>query len=50
MVEIGKAVGLKRISGYILPENGPMQNIPRKLGFTVRYSNEEKVLKAELEL
>ncbi len=50
LVEIGKAEGLKRISGYILPENSPMQNTARKLGFTVQYSNEEKVLKAELGL
>jgi acetyltransferase len=50
LIAIGKAEGLKRITGAILPENAAMKSICAKLGFKTQYSNETKSLTAVLEL
>lgn len=50
LVAIGRAEGLERIGGYILPENYVMQHICRKLGFALRYVNSEEAFEAEFEL
>ncbi|HZR41259.1 MAG TPA: bifunctional acetate--CoA ligase family protein/GNAT family N-acetyltransferase, partial [Ktedonobacteraceae bacterium] len=41
---------LQRLTGYILIENRGMQAVCKKLGIAVRYSPEEELMKAQLEL
>ncbi len=42
LIAVGKAEGLKRITGAILPENAAMKSICGKLGFKIEYSHETK--------
>ena len=50
LLTIGRTEGLKRVIGYILPENYVMQRIYRKLGFEVRYDTSRDVFRTEIEL
>ena len=50
LVEIGRAEKLQRIIGDILPENRGMQQVSKKLGFRLRYSIEDRLMKAILNL
>ena len=50
LIAIGKAEGLKRVIGSILPENAAMKAICGRLGFKIEYSNEMKALVAVLEI
>lgn len=50
LVEIGRAEGLKRIVGEILPENIGMKRVTEKLGFKLKYDIEEGLTHAVLEL
>ena len=50
LVEIGRLEGVGKISGYIVPENIAMQTVARKLGFRVRYAEDENLMIAELTL
>ena len=50
LVEIGRAEGLDRIVADMLPENDSMIRIARQLGFEVRHSAAEHIVKARLEL
>ena len=50
LLTIGRTEDLKRIVGYILPENYVMQRLCRKLGFELRYDTSQDVFRAEIEL
>ncbi|MDZ7262303.1 MAG: bifunctional acetate--CoA ligase family protein/GNAT family N-acetyltransferase, partial [candidate division KSB1 bacterium] len=50
LVQIARDEKLERITGDILPENRDMQHVSEKVGFRLRYSLEEKLVKAEMEL
>ena len=50
LIEIARAEGLERVTAEILPENDHMVKICRQLGFGVRYSINEHVVKADLPL
>jgi acetyltransferase len=50
LTAIGRAEGLDRVVGRMLPENYLMQRICRKLGFTLRYNRSEDAMEAEIEL
>jgi acetyltransferase len=50
LVQIGREENLKRIVGYILPENDSMQHICQKLGFRLRHSLPEHLVIAEIAL
>jgi acetyltransferase len=50
LLGIGRAEGLERLLGYILPENYVMQRVCRKLGFEVTYDGSRDVFKAEIGL
>jgi acetyltransferase len=50
LVAIGRAEGIERMGGYILPENYVMQRICRKLGFALRYDRFEDAIEAQIEL
>jgi acetyltransferase len=50
LIEIARAEGLERVTAEILPENDHMVRICRQLGFGLRYSIDEHVVKAELPL
>ncbi len=50
LVEIGKAEGLRRIVADILPQNTAMQHVCEKLGFQLRLSAGENLMKAALTL
>ena len=41
LIEEAKKIGLKLIKFYTLPENVPMIKIGRKLGFKLRFSEDE---------
>jgi acetyltransferase len=46
LVEIGRSEGFKKIVGYMLSENTSMQQMSKKLGFEVRYSEDHKSVEA----
>jgi acetyltransferase len=50
LVEIGRAEGLDRIVAEMLPENDHMIRIARQIGFEVRHSVIDRIVKARLEL
>jgi acetyltransferase len=50
LIEIGRAEGVERIVGTILPENQGMLRLIRKLGFEVQRSYEDRVVEASYEL
>ncbi len=50
LVSIGRAEGLDRIVADMLPENDHMIRVARQLGFEVRHSAADHVVKARLEL
>lgn len=50
LIEIGRAEGIKRIIGYILPENYEMQRVSEKLGFQTQHDVQEGLVKATLEI
>ena len=50
LLEIGRAEGLERLVGSILPDNYVMQRICRKLGFEVGYDASDDVFKAAIDL
>jgi acetyltransferase len=50
LVEIGRNEGIKRIVGYILPENYEMQRVSEKLGFQTQHDVQEGLVKAVLEI
>jgi acetyltransferase len=50
LVEIGRSEGLGRVVADILPENTAMQKVCRKLGFRLRDSLEDGIVKAEIDL
>jgi acetyltransferase len=50
LVDIGRQENISRIIGTILPENSAMQQVSRKLGFTVTHSVADRLVMASLEL
>jgi acetyltransferase len=50
LLEVARAEGLSRVTAAILYENRAMQHLSRKLGFRLRRSPEEGVVKADLDL
>ena len=48
LLEFARAEKLTRVTAEILPENDHMANVCKLLGFRLRYSLEEHVIKAEL--
>lgn len=50
LIEIGRAEGLQRIIGEILPENTGMKRVAEKLGFKLSYDIEEGLTHAVFEL
>ncbi|HVA37489.1 MAG TPA: GNAT family N-acetyltransferase [Candidatus Dormibacteraeota bacterium] len=48
LVELAPKEGIGRVVGYILRENGGMQEVARRLGFTLRYSEEYGMMEAEI--
>jgi acetyltransferase len=50
LVEVGRAEGLERIVGDVLPDNSDMLRVCEKVGFSRRYMAGERVIKAEIDL
>jgi acetyltransferase len=50
LIQVGRDEGLRRIIAYISPENYPMQNISKRLGFRVMHDKDEGLVKVELDL
>ena len=50
LIRVGRDEGLRRIIAYISPENYPMQNISKRLGFRVTHDKDEGLVKVELDL
>lgn len=50
LIELGRRVGLQRITADILPENREMIELARKVGFTLARDEEENVVRARIEL
>ena len=48
LLEFARAEKLDRVTADILAENDPMAKVCKLLGFRLRYSLEERVIKAEL--
>ena len=50
LLEVARQEGIRRVFGEILTENRAMQDVCRRLGFDLRYSVEEGVVKATIEV
>ena len=50
LIRVGRDEGLRRIIAYISPENYPMQNISKRLGFRMMHDKDEGLVKVELDL
>jgi len=50
LVAIGRDEGIRRITAEILPENRGMRRVSEKLGFRLRHSMDDGVVKATLDL
>ncbi len=50
LLGVGRKEGLKKIVGYILPENGRMQTVCTKLGFKLAHNPDTDLILATLEL
>ncbi len=50
LIQVGRDEGLRRIIAYISPENYPMQNISKRLGFRMLHDKDEGLVKVELDL
>lgn len=50
LLQIGRDRKLKRIAAVILPENRHMQRVCEKLGFTLHYERDERLVRARLDL
>lgn len=48
LVELAPNEGIGRVVGYILRENMAMQEVSRRLGFSLRYSEEYGMMEAEI--
>jgi acetyltransferase len=50
LIQVGKDEKLSRLTADILPDNRDIQRVCDKLGFRLRHSMEEEVVKAEFSL
>ncbi|HXZ04831.1 MAG TPA: GNAT family N-acetyltransferase, partial [Ktedonobacteraceae bacterium] len=50
LIQFGHDENIQRLTGDILTENRGMQEVCRKLGFSIHYSPETQLVRAELEL
>jgi len=50
LLQVGRDEKLDRITAEILPENHPMQQICEELGFRMKFSGEDRTVKAEIDL
>lgn len=50
LLDMGRAEGLKRIVGFVLPENQRMQRVSAKLGFALKPSPEDGLILASIDL
>ena len=50
LLAVGRKEGLKKIVGYILPENGRMQAVSRQLGFELKADADRELILATLNL
>ncbi len=50
LIQFARDEKIQRLTGDILLENQGMQEVCRKLGISLQYSQEDDVMKAELEL
>jgi acetyltransferase len=50
LVQVGRDEKLERIVASILPENRDMQHVCKRVGFHLRYDEEDQLVKAEMEL
>ena len=50
LVEIGRSEGVKRITADILPDNKGMLRVAEKIGFTLKLSKDDEVMKATIDL
>jgi acetyltransferase len=50
LVDIGRGEGVERIFGQILPENYGMQQVSKKVGFTLSFDRMNDAMRAEIKL
>ncbi len=50
LLDVGRKEKLKKILGYILPENGRMQTVCTKLGFTLKRTEDTGLITASIDL
>ena len=50
LIEVARDRGVKRLTGLVLRENGPMLDLLRHLGFTAAPTDDPNVVEAVLEL
>jgi acetyltransferase len=50
LLEMGRGEKLKRIVGYILPDNGRMQAVSAKVGFTLEHMKDDDLILAAIQL
>ncbi len=47
LIEMGRAEGIRRMLGYILPDNTSMQRLCERLGFHLRYDVHQEEVRSE---
>jgi acetyltransferase len=50
LIEVARAERIRHLQGAIMPDNVSMQRLAERLGFSVTYSEEEKLVMADLDL
>jgi acetyltransferase len=50
LIDVARAEKIRHLQGAIMPDNVSMQRLAERLGFAVRYSDEEKLVMADLDL
>jgi acetyltransferase len=50
LIDLGRLIGLQRITADVLPENLEMVGLAKHLGFTFTRDEEENLLKGQLKL
>ena len=50
VIDIAREQGVRRLGAEVLPQNQPMLDLVRKMGFTLKTDQEAQVVRAKLEL
>jgi acetyltransferase len=50
LLDVARAEGIRRVTGEVLPDNGGMQRVCERLGFRLKYSLSDQLVRAAIDL